>query len=105
MPELIAAPKGLQERSRASAVRRVTSDQGISRSRKCEYRSSRTTRSFASSWWKFSAGPVIHAATGEDALAWCGRRVVDVLVTDVRLPGSVDGRSPSVAASWIPSSR
>jgi DNA-binding response OmpR family regulator len=34
---------------------------------------------------------VIHAANGEDALAWCGRRVADVLVTDVRLPGRVDG--------------
>jgi DNA-binding response OmpR family regulator len=34
---------------------------------------------------------VIHAATGEEALAWCGRRVADVLVTDVRLPGSIDG--------------
>ncbi|MCK1331391.1 response regulator [Bradyrhizobium sp. CW9] len=34
---------------------------------------------------------VIHAANGEDALAWCGRRVADVLVTDVRLPGQVDG--------------
>ena len=31
------------------------------------------------------------AANGEDALAWCGRRVVDVLITDVELPGSVDG--------------
>jgi DNA-binding NtrC family response regulator len=34
---------------------------------------------------------VIHAATGEDALAWCGRRVADVLVTDIRLPGKIDG--------------
>ncbi|TYL84720.1 response regulator [Bradyrhizobium cytisi] len=34
---------------------------------------------------------VIHAANGEDALAWCGRLVADVLVTDVRLPGQVDG--------------
>ncbi|TWB64609.1 hypothetical protein [Bradyrhizobium sacchari] len=24
-------------------------------------------------------------------LAWCGRRVADVLVTDIRLPGRVDG--------------
>jgi DNA-binding response OmpR family regulator len=24
-------------------------------------------------------------------LAWCGRRVVDVPITDVKLPGSVDG--------------
>jgi CheY-like chemotaxis protein len=34
---------------------------------------------------------VIHAANGEEALAWCGRRVVDVLVTDIKLPGNVDG--------------
>jgi CheY-like chemotaxis protein len=34
---------------------------------------------------------VIHAANGEEALAWCGRRIVDVLVTDIKLPGSVDG--------------
>ncbi|MDH2356308.1 response regulator [Bradyrhizobium sp. SSUT18] len=34
---------------------------------------------------------VVHAANGEDALAWCGRRVVDLLITDVKLPGSVDG--------------
>ena len=32
---------------------------------------------------------VIHAANGEEALAWCGR--ADVLITDVKLPGSVDG--------------
>jgi DNA-binding NtrC family response regulator len=24
-------------------------------------------------------------------LAWCGRRVVDLLITDVKLPGNVDG--------------
>ncbi|MGY3356403.1 DNA-binding response OmpR family regulator [Bradyrhizobium sp. GM0.4] len=34
---------------------------------------------------------VIHASNGEDALAWCGRRVADVLVTDIRLPGAIDG--------------
>ncbi|QOZ80668.1 response regulator [Bradyrhizobium sp. CCBAU 53351] len=34
---------------------------------------------------------VIHASTGEEALAWCDRRVADVLITDVRLPGQVDG--------------
>jgi DNA-binding NtrC family response regulator len=34
---------------------------------------------------------VIQAANGEEALAWCGRRVADVLVTDVRPPGPVDG--------------
>ncbi|MET4035844.1 MULTISPECIES: response regulator [Bradyrhizobium] len=34
---------------------------------------------------------VIHAADGEEALAWCRRRVAEVLVTDIRLPGTVDG--------------
>jgi DNA-binding response OmpR family regulator len=34
---------------------------------------------------------VIHAADGEEALAWCRRRAADVLVTDIRLPGAVDG--------------
>jgi DNA-binding NtrC family response regulator len=34
---------------------------------------------------------VIHAANGEQALAWCKRRIADILVTDIRLPGGVDG--------------
>jgi DNA-binding response OmpR family regulator len=34
---------------------------------------------------------VIHASTVEEALDWCKRHVVDVLVTDVRLPGNIDG--------------
>lgn len=34
---------------------------------------------------------VIHAADGEEALAWCKRKVAEVLVTDVRLPGPIDG--------------
>ncbi|MCP3401881.1 MULTISPECIES: response regulator [unclassified Bradyrhizobium] len=34
---------------------------------------------------------VIHAADGEQALAWCGRKAADVLVTDVKLPGKIDG--------------
>jgi DNA-binding NtrC family response regulator len=34
---------------------------------------------------------VFHAANGEQALAWCKRRVADVLVTDIRLPGRIDG--------------
>ena len=34
---------------------------------------------------------VIHAANGEQALAWCKRRVADVLVTDIKLPGRIDG--------------
>ena len=34
---------------------------------------------------------VVHAANGEEALAWYGRRIVDLLITDVKLPGSVDG--------------
>ena len=34
---------------------------------------------------------VIHAASGEEALAWCRRGAADVLVTDIRLPGKIDG--------------
>ena len=34
---------------------------------------------------------VIHASTGEEALAWCMRQAADVLVTDITLPGKVDG--------------
>jgi response regulator RpfG family c-di-GMP phosphodiesterase len=34
---------------------------------------------------------VIHASTGEEALDLCKRHVADVLVTDVRLPGNIDG--------------
>ena len=34
---------------------------------------------------------VFHARTGEEALAWCKRKVADVLVTDVMLPGKIDG--------------
>jgi DNA-binding response OmpR family regulator len=34
---------------------------------------------------------VIHASNGEDALEWCKRRVADLLITDIRLPGPVDG--------------
>ncbi|UQE02711.1 response regulator [Bradyrhizobium japonicum] len=34
---------------------------------------------------------VIHLADGEEALAWHGRRVADVLITDVKLPGGIDG--------------
>jgi DNA-binding NtrC family response regulator len=34
---------------------------------------------------------VIHAANREQALAWCKRRIADVLVTDIKLPGQVDG--------------
>jgi len=34
---------------------------------------------------------VIHASTGEEALAWCKRQAADVLFTDIRLPGKVDG--------------
>lgn len=35
---------------------------------------------------------VIHAANGEEALAWCGRHAADVLITDVRLPGGIAER-------------
>jgi CheY-like chemotaxis protein len=34
---------------------------------------------------------VIHASNGEEALAWCKRQAADVLITDIRLPGQVDG--------------
>jgi CheY-like chemotaxis protein len=34
---------------------------------------------------------VIHASTGEEALAWCKRKIADVLVTDIVLPGTIDG--------------
>jgi DNA-binding response OmpR family regulator len=34
---------------------------------------------------------VIHAANGEEALAWCRRRAADVLFTDIKLPGELDG--------------
>lgn len=34
---------------------------------------------------------VIHAATGEEAMIWCGQRAADVLITDIMLPGKVDG--------------
>jgi DNA-binding response OmpR family regulator len=34
---------------------------------------------------------VIQAADGEEAVAWFRRTIADVLVTDVQLPGKVDG--------------
>ena len=34
---------------------------------------------------------VIHAADGEQALECCRRRAADVLITDVKLPGQLDG--------------
>ncbi|WP_349630658.1 MULTISPECIES: response regulator [Bradyrhizobium] len=34
---------------------------------------------------------VVHASTGEEAMAWCTRQFADVLVTDIRLPGNIDG--------------
>lgn len=34
---------------------------------------------------------VVHASTGEQALEWCRRQFADVLVTDVVLPGKIDG--------------
>lgn len=34
---------------------------------------------------------VFHASNGEQALALCKRQIADVLVTDIRLPGGVDG--------------
>lgn len=34
---------------------------------------------------------VVHASTGEEALDWCRRQFADVLITDVVLPGKIDG--------------
>jgi CheY-like chemotaxis protein len=34
---------------------------------------------------------VIHASTGDEALAWCKQSVTDILVTDIKLPGQIDG--------------
>lgn len=34
---------------------------------------------------------VVHASTGEEAMAWCRRQFADVLVTDIMLPGKIDG--------------
>ena len=34
---------------------------------------------------------MIHAADGEQALMWWRRQVADVLITDIKLPGKVDG--------------
>lgn len=34
---------------------------------------------------------VVHVADGEEALAWCKRRVAEVLITDIQLPGAIDG--------------
>jgi DNA-binding NtrC family response regulator len=34
---------------------------------------------------------VVHASNAEEELAWCKRRFADVLITDIRLPGKVDG--------------
>ena len=34
---------------------------------------------------------VIHAASGEEALAWYRRQLADVLITDIKLPGMIDG--------------
>jgi CheY-like chemotaxis protein len=34
---------------------------------------------------------VVEAATGEEALRYCRQRLADVLFTDIRLPGAIDG--------------
>jgi DNA-binding response OmpR family regulator len=34
---------------------------------------------------------VIQVADGEEAVEWCRRSAADVLVTDVQLPGKIDG--------------
>ena len=48
---------------------------------------------------------VIHAANGEEACV-VRARIVDVLITDVKLPGSVDGwQIAERCVSMIPNSR
>jgi DNA-binding response OmpR family regulator len=49
------------------------------------------TREFTVDVLREEGYEVIQASDGEEALAWCKRRVADVLVTDIRLPGKVDG--------------
>ena len=34
---------------------------------------------------------VIQASNGDEALEWCKQQIADLLVTDIRLPGEVDG--------------
>jgi CheY-like chemotaxis protein len=34
---------------------------------------------------------VIQASNGNEALEWCKQQIADLLVTDIRLPGEVDG--------------
>jgi CheY-like chemotaxis protein len=34
---------------------------------------------------------VLEATTGEEALNYCRQRIADVLFTDIRLPGAIDG--------------
>jgi DNA-binding response OmpR family regulator len=34
---------------------------------------------------------VIQASDREEALAWCRQRLADGLITDIRLPGRIDG--------------
>jgi len=34
---------------------------------------------------------VVHAGSGEEALAWYKRQAADILFTDIKLPGPVDG--------------
>ena len=37
------------------------------------------------------ASTVIAVSDGKEALDWCKERVADVLVTDIQLPGQIDG--------------
>jgi DNA-binding NtrC family response regulator len=34
---------------------------------------------------------VVHASNGEEALEWCKRKLAEVLITDIKLPGRIDG--------------
>jgi CheY-like chemotaxis protein len=51
----------------------------------------RHTREFVPEALRDEGFQVIHASSGEEALAWCRQQVADVLVTDIRLPGPIDG--------------
>ncbi len=80
--------QGVSRRQSRSALSRNL------RCRRCEYSSVEDDpliREFVVEALREEGFHVVHAANGEEALAWCGRRVVDVLITDVKLPGSVDG--------------
>jgi len=93
-------PTGPLERRNASAVRKLAIRFGFEESpvRILVVEDDPLIREFVVEALREEGYQVIHAANGEDALAWCGRQVADVLVTDVRLPGRVDGWQ--IAERW-----